>query len=58
MALDVDEAGTDDVTGCIDDFVYAVAGDGPRRFDGGYFAVLKSYVAVEIGVAGAVDYFT
>ena len=25
---DVDEAGADDVTGCIDDFVYAVAGDG------------------------------
>ena len=40
MALYVDEAGADDVTGRIDDFAYAVVGDGPRRFDGGYFTVL------------------
>ena len=55
MALYVDEAGANDVTGCIDDFVYAVAGDGPRWFNGGYFAIFKSDIAVEIGVASAVD---
>ena len=55
VALYVDEAGADDVTGCIHDFVYAVAGDGPRRFNGGYFTIFKSDVAVEIGVASAVD---
>ena len=57
MALYVDEARTDDVTGCIDDFADVIAGDGPRWFDGGYFSVLKRDVAVEIGVASAVDDF-
>ena len=55
VALYVDKSGADDVTGRIDDFADAIVGDGPRRFDGGYFTVLKSDVAVEIGVASAVD---
>ncbi len=55
MALYVDEAGADDVTGCIDDFADTIAGDGPRWFDGGDLAVFQSDVAVEPGVAGAVD---